>query len=387
MIKLKGMTWSHDRGVKPLIAATTEFTKQHDGVEISWDARSLADFELFPLDQLASKYDFIMIDHPHIGVAYEQELLLPLDELLPQEFIENQKQNSVGRSFESYNWEGHQWALPADAAAQVSAYRKDLMDKYGQVIPQTWSDVFALADSLENQEQPAPVIGIPFVPVHAYSSFYTLCSQLSDKIVWSDGSDLDLDVGEKVLTLLNRLLSKAHKISFDSDPIKLLDKMGSTDEIAYTPLVYGYSNYARDGYLDNVVIFDEMPSDTGAPNGSMIGGVGLSISSKCKHPETAAKFIQMTADGDFQRTVFFDEAGQPGHRQAWMDQHTNSNSNNFFKNTLKTLDLGSMRPRFDGYIEFQEHAGKLIREFVMNQDTEYRALIIKLNTLIKQYRK
>ena len=69
---LKGMTWSHDRGLKPLLAASKEFNKIHPDVTIEWDARSLADFELFPLEQLADAYDFIMIDHPHIGTAYAQ---------------------------------------------------------------------------------------------------------------------------------------------------------------------------------------------------------------------------------------------------------------------------------------------------------------------------
>ncbi|WP_035477010.1 ABC transporter substrate-binding protein [Aliagarivorans taiwanensis] len=386
MIKLKGMTWSHDRGVKPLIAASATFKQQHPDVEISWDARSLADFELFPLDQLASEYDFIMIDHPHIGVAYEQNLLLPLENLLPAEFIEDQKQNSVGQSFASYTWEGRQLALPADAAAQTAAYRKDLLDKYSLPLPTTWSDVLALIEALAAEGTDAPVIGVPFVPVHAYSSFYSLCSQISGEVVWSDGSDLDPAVGEQALKLLIQLLDKAHPESFDCDPINMLDKMGSSDEVAYIPLVYGYSNYAREGYLEHVATFSDMPSDTGKPSGSMIGGVGLSISSQCKHPEIAAKFVQMTVAAEFQKTQFFDDAGQPGHKAAWTAQHTNDNSNGFFINTLKTLELGSMRPRFNGYIEFQGHAGELIREFVKSKRSDYAAFVAELNQLIKKAR-
>lgn len=386
MIKLKGMTWSHDRGIKPLIAASEKFKKIHPEVEITWDARSLADFELFPLDQLADEYDFIMIDHPHIGVAAAQNLLLPLENLLPVDFMMNQKLNSVGQSFASYTWEGHQFAIPADAAAQTAACRKDLLEKYALTVPTTWTDVFTLINSLDTTKDSAPTIGVPFVPVHAYSSFYSLCSQISNSIIWSDGSDLAPEVGEQALKLLAKLLNKAHKDSFDFDPINMLDKMGSTDEIAYIPLIYGYSNYARDGYLDNVAIFSDIPSDTGKPNGSMIGGVGISISSQCKHPELAALFLQMTVDAEFQKTTYFDAAGQPGHKEAWENQHINDNSNDFFINTLKTLELGSMRPRFNGYIEFQGHAGQLIRDFVKNKNTNYSEFVAQLNLLIKKYK-
>ena len=51
---LKGMTWSHDRGLKPLEAASIIFNTKRPDVTISWDARSLADFELFPLS-----YNFV----------------------------------------------------------------------------------------------------------------------------------------------------------------------------------------------------------------------------------------------------------------------------------------------------------------------------------------
>ncbi|MDC7235623.1 MAG: ABC transporter substrate-binding protein [Spirochaetales bacterium] len=376
MIQLKGMTWSHDRGIKPLLAASELFKKEHPEAEISWDARSLSDFELFPLEELADKYDFIMIDHPHIGTAYAQNLLLPLDSLLDPEFLADQKKNSVGQSFASYTWEGKQYALPADAAAQVCAYRKDLMGDH--ILPVTWKDFFSLAESLPSSVVPA----IPFVPVHAYSSFFTLCSQMGTEPFWSDGSELNIETGVKVLELLQRILAASHQDSFYWDPINILDRMGERSEIAYTPLCYGYSNYARDGYLDHTVLFGNIPSDTGQPEGSMIGGVGLSISSGCKHTELAASFLSMTTAADFQKTHFFENDGQPGHRASWMDEKVNRECNGFFSQTLQTLDCGSMRPRFDGYIDFQAQAGEMIREEILKGRGQYRALVEKLNALL-----
>ncbi|WP_461207027.1 ABC transporter substrate-binding protein [Clostridium sp. DL1XJH146] len=379
MIKFKGMTWSHDRGVKPLLAASSMFNEKNKDVEIEWDARSLSDFELYPLEKLATEYDFIMIDHPHIGSAYAQNLLLPLDELLDEEYLKNQEENSVGLSYKSYNWENHQWAIPADSAAQVCAYRKDLLQELDINVPSSWEEVYDLANKLPEDKK----MCIPFVPVHAYSSFFTVCSQLNDKIFWSDESDLDLEVGEKALIILQNILNKSSTESYDFDPINVLDKMGSEDEIVYVPLIYGYSNYSREGYLNNVVNVGNIPSSNGIPKGSMIGGVGLSISSKCKYPDIAAKFVEMVVSEEFQKTTFFENAGQPGHRAAWIDEKVNSQSNDFFAATLETLDCGSMRPRFNGYIDFQAKAGSMIRNFVKENRKDYKEFVEELNELIK----
>ncbi len=374
---LKGMTWAHARGLDPLVAASEKF-EARTGIKVEWVARSLSDFELFPMEELAAKYDMIMIDHPHIGISHEESLLQPLDTLLPAEILADQKAGSVGQSYDSYTWEHHQYALPLDAAAQVSAYREELI---GGSLPTTWAEVFELAK--KNLQK----VAIPFVPVHAYSSFYTLCSHFSEGIVWSDGSYLSEEAGVKALDILVDLLAVAHPDSKDMDPINMLDRMCQSDDIIYSPLVYGYSNYAREGYAKYLVKFADMPSAVGEPKGSMIGGVGLAISTKCKNIEAALEFMKFVAPSSAQKGLLFDAGGQPGHREAWQDERVNEISNNFFAGTLKTLDLGSMRPRFAGYVDFQAEAGRMIREFVVNGTGDKAEFVEQLNILIDNARR
>ncbi len=382
-IKLKGMTWNHERGVNPLIEASKVF-EEKTGVCIEWDARSLSDFELFPLDILANKYDFIMIDHPHIGVAHEENLLKPLETLLSAELLKEQEDGTVGQSYKSYTWDGHQYALPLDSAAQVCAYRKDLLEAENAEMPVTWEEVFTLAEKL-----PKGKIAIPFVPVHAYSSFFTMCSHFSDMSkgqFWSDESDLSYEVGEKALDILVRLMAVANEKSKDCDPINILDIMKDSNEIAYTPLIYGYSNYSRKDYGKYIVTFRDMPKAVSTPQGSMIGGVGLSISSKCQYENEALEFVKMAIDPDFQRTVIYTADGQPGHIKAWKDDNVNAGTDDFFIKTLDTLAYGSLRPRFNGYIDFQAEAGKRIRDFCVDGTGDKKAFIDELNALIKKAR-
>lgn len=381
---LRGMTWSHDRGLKPLLEATKQFKKIHPDVEIEWDARSLSDFELFPIEELTAQYDFVMIDHPHIGVAYEKKLLHYLDEMFEPEFLRDQEDNSVGLSYQSYNYEGHQLALAVDSAAQFSAYRKDIIDEMDTVIPGTWDQVYQLAKSLSKGQEMA----IPFVPVHAYSSFFSLCSQITDKPFWSNGEALGHEVGVNALKILTTLLSLSHKDSYQMNPIDVLDRMSQEDEIVYAPLIYGYSTYSEEGYNKHRIKFDDMPSDTCTPNGSMIGGVGLSISTTCKSLDIAVDFVKLVASEAFQKGDFVNHFGQPGHRQAWVDEAVNERSFGFYKDTLETMEYGSMRPRFNGYIEFQAEAGSLIRDYIKAGHDDHKTFVDRLNDLFfKVYNK
>jgi multiple sugar transport system substrate-binding protein len=56
--------------------------------------------------------------------------------------------------------------------------------------------------------------------------------------------------------------------------------------------------------------------------------------------------------------------GQPGHRSAWTDDEANRITNNFFRNTLPALERAYLRPRYDGYIGFQDSASPVVHEFL-----------------------
>ena len=147
MTSLKGMTWSHPRGYDPMVATSREWAAK-TGVTIEWDKRSLQDFESFPVEELARQYDMIVIDHPHVGQVVDEGCLGPLDVPGREAEREALAKGSVGRSYPSYQYAGHQWAFPIDAATQVMAYRADLIDA-----PKSWDDVVALASGGRDAHQ------------------------------------------------------------------------------------------------------------------------------------------------------------------------------------------------------------------------------------------
>ena len=132
------MTWSHPRGYDPMVACSALW-KQRTGVTVEWDKRSLQDFESYPVQDLAARYDLIVIDHPHVGQITAENCLLPLDRAADGEAL---ARGSVGRSYPSYFWQERQWALPIDAATQVQAWRSDLLAAPAR----TWAEVLTLAE-------------------------------------------------------------------------------------------------------------------------------------------------------------------------------------------------------------------------------------------------
>ena len=82
----------------------------------------LQEFADFPIQRLAERFDMIVIDHPFAGYAARHPTLLPFDELLPDDFLADQAAHSVGASYRSYEYGGHLWALPIDAATPFSSF-------------------------------------------------------------------------------------------------------------------------------------------------------------------------------------------------------------------------------------------------------------------------
>jgi multiple sugar transport system substrate-binding protein len=360
MIELRGVSWDHVRGLGGSRATAAAFASSRTDVRIEWTARSLQAFADEPVDRLAERFDLIVLDHPVIGQAVARRCLVPLDDRLDASFLDEQSASSVGRSFDSYRWQGHVWALAIDAAAQVASYRPDLLERIGAAVPQTWDDVLALA---ERARSIGACVAIPSIPVDAVLAFLAICRALGEEPCQADAV-VSHDVGIEALETLRRVVAASHPESTAWNPPSMLERMSTTDEIAYCPLAFGYSNYARPGLRPSVVRFAPGPTGSdGIPRGTL-GGAGLAVSSLRPNVETALEYARFVAEPKTQRTIYFEGGGQPGHRSAWTDEAVNASSSRFFADTLPALDAAWLRPRYDGVIEFQDRGGELINSWL-----------------------
>ena len=364
---LRGITWNHSRGFVSVVATAQRFCEMRPEVEIVWEKRSLQEFADAPIQGLADDYDLLVIDHPWAGYAAFSQVLVPLQEIIPADFMADQAANSVGHSHPSYVFNGNQCALAIDAATPVASYRPDLLRRYNLQKPDTWSDLLALA-------RQGRVI-MPAIEIDTLMNFYMLCATQGEPPFVDDDWAVSDEMSLRALEQLRELASLCPRDIFNWNPIAVYEALSRREDYVYCPFAYGYSNYSRAGYSDNVLIFDDMVDIGGHGRcQSTLGGTGLSISTGCKSVEVACEYAMFSASPIIQRTIFFENGGQPGHRGAWTDDEVNRRSSNYFRNTLPALDRAYLRPRFPGYLHFQDQGGAPIRQYLMNGGDDRQVL-------------
>ncbi len=376
MIELKGIAWDHPRGYEPLIAASKEFAKENPNVTIKWDIRSLKEFGDMPIEDLIGKYDFITIDHPYMGQADANNLLLNLKEHISTNTLELHDKQSVGPSFKSYNYKNNLYALPIDAAALIAAYHEDIFSDLGLTnLPGNRNELFDFYKKL-----PADISAAwALCPTDFWCAFLTLCAQDGDRNFIQDYS-VDNHIGTKAMDEIKLHLEFIHPESMNWNPIQILDRMGEEDDIVYSPFLFGYTNYSRKGYLKNLIHFTNSPVNPKNDVSTILGGVGLAISANCKEIDKAVEFVTFVASPEIQEGIYTREAGQPGNLKAWKNEKNNAMCSNFFTNTLETMEKAYVRPRHPKWNSFQEQGADLLHKGVL-RDVESSILMKQLNEL------
>ena len=372
-LTLKGMTWSHPRGYDPVVACA-RLWKEKTGVALAGGKRTLQGFEYIPLGDLAARYDLIIIDHPHVGQITGENCLLPLDVAGREADAKGLSEGSVGRSFASYTWNGRQWALPVDAAAQVQAWRPDLIAAPAK----TWDEVMALAGEGR--------VLCPLRPPHSLMTFFTLAANLgTPSAVTGPGDLIDAGAGRRVLGLIRGLVARVDPACLAMDPIAVLERMAdAASTIACAPLIYGYVSYALDGFRERRLAFADIPAaGTSGPVGSAIGGTGIAVSALTAHPQEAIDFAYWLASAPTQKGPYAAAGGQPGHAAAWEDDGVNAPTGGFYRNTRATLEGGFVRPRHDGYMKFQEEASERINQALQDGEEDDDRIIADLNSAFR----
>jgi multiple sugar transport system substrate-binding protein len=114
-----------------------------------------------------------------------------------------------------------------------------------------------------------------------------------------------------------------------------------------------------------------------------LGGTGLAISSACRPADLAVEYSRFVASPECQRTLYVESGGQPGHRSAWLHDVANQATGNYFRKTLPALDRAYLRPRYTGYLHFQDHAGDFVRDYMMDGG-DPKAVLAQLARLYRE---
>ena len=346
-----GLTWDHPRGRDALEAAAANAP---DDLEIVWDVHSLEGFESAPIDELAQRYDLIVLDHPHIGDALVHDSLQPMEDVVGSDVLADIARRAVGPSLETYRLDGRTWALPLDAATQVSARRDDL----APVEPRTWDDVRAIA-------QEAPV-ALSLSGPHAYLTFASVCQSLGAPLAGGVADEIvEVGAAEAALALLSEIAAHAPHGSDTENPIALLERMTTGDDIAYIPLVYGYVGYA-DRSLARPVTFGPSPTGADGRVGSTIGGTGIAVTRRAEVSEALRAHLVWLLSDEAQTDFIPAHHGQPAMAGAWDSAAVNAPFGDFYRRTRATIEGAWTRPRFPRFTPVQSEMSLAVREALLS---------------------
>lgn len=355
-ITLRGITWNHARGLDPLLTLQTMESAFGPTVHVEWETRSLAGFGEDPLEELATRFDLLVIDHPFVGDASRSGAFQPLDQLVDPEVVAERARGSVGPSHASYDYAGHQWAFAIDAAAHVSAVHERFAN---QPMPSTWDEVFDFSARLRREGR---WMAVPMWPADLVVASYTIARGMGVDL-FVDDEVIPHASGATVLELLKRLCDVSYPGALTWNPPAVLDHIRD-DVVHYAPILFGYSNYSRTTATGDRVLFGNIPTADGVPDGTCLGGAGVAISSTCAEPSAAAAYATWITSAEVQTGPYVRAGGQPGRLESWTDDVVNAESGDFFRRTLPTLEGAWVRPRVPGYQMFQKQASAVMVDYV-----------------------
>lgn len=379
-IQLTGIAWDHSRALPPLVATAQRYEETHPGVRIHWKKRTLDEFGHAPIDQLATQFDLIVIDHPWSGFCFEKNLVHDLKTLAPAAVLDDLAAHSVGPSFQSYLYQEKLLAMPIDAATPAPSWRPDLLAKAGADVPQTWDEAVALAKR-----------GLAVIPAFNADLFLHLVM-----LIKALGADpfadheriAPRDILQQAVEMLAELTAPMSREIFTMNPIQVAERMTTTDGFAWNAFAYTYNNYARPGFAAKQLRFGNLISlVSGGPRlRSVLGGTGIAISKSCKNPQAALDYAAFTAAGHTQRAIYVQAGGQPSHLAAWDDAFADSLCGGFFSGTRLTQQEAIVRPRYSGYVALQTEGGIALQQHLRDGQS-LASTLDQLDSLYRASRK
>ena len=203
-------------------------------------------------------------------------------------------------------------------------------------------------------------IGTALCPTDCLCTFLSLTAQFGSPIAEGNKKLVDKETGLRALELMRRMRDEFHEFCLNWNPIQLYDYMCQYDDIAYSPLAFGYTNYSRKGFRNNILTFGAAPETHHA----VLGGAGIAVSSHCTLQAEAAGYAAWLTSAGIQSTMYVTEQGQPSSLKAWKSKNANFLTHHFFSNVLDTLREAYVRPRYNGWTSFQTSLGETVHRFL-----------------------
>lgn len=337
---LKGIGWDHPRCREPLDAAARQWNASARGPAVDWEYRSLADFNNAALDDLARRYDLLVIDHPM--VPHDAAVLRPLGGLPA---VRAARTGSIGGSGTAYDWSGATLAVPIDVAVHVSASRPDLLGALGRPCPDDWDAVLDLAG-----RHPGQVLA-SLTGDDAFCLLLTLAASMGQPVSAERAPAIE------AVALLLRLADRCPPECTQMRPPAVLDALAA-GKAAYSPALFGYATYLLSPGPH--LTYSSVPRFGDRSPAGLMGGAGLAVSAFSADPDAASQFAEWIISPVVQRDILVTAGGQPGGGKVWDDPAADRALGGFFSQTRQPTRDAHIRARHPAWPAYQRRSAELL---------------------------
>lgn len=386
MIKLYGLTWRNPRGYDPLVETAKIWQESNTDVQVIWEQLPWIDFEhrlLASFEGKAKPYDLVMLDHPWIGTLIQHNYLRSWNEMAGAAYVDEIRERVVAPSLETYELDGHLWALPIDAACHSGLIRRDLIDV--DELPRDWSQMASWARDRSGSSRSYPLV-LSVNSVLGNCLFLAMMeTQGTPAYTDADHPTCDADAAAHVLEIILNLLKFTPPGSVDWGPWDIFEIMSSQDHVAYCPQIFGYANYF-DSTKPRRFKLTPCPALDGRRAKPILGGVGLAVTQQCQAPEQAWAYARFVMSEKSQRDIFPAHNGQPATRTAWNDLEINAKVDQFYTEMLPMMRQGFIRPRYAGFHKIELLNAQILQR-LWASDIKFKQAVACLSNPLESHQK
>ena len=246
-------------------------------------------------------------------------------------------------------------AVPFFVDSGLLYYRKDLLDKHGREVPQTWQDLTDTAQAVVDAERADGKAGMQGYVWQGRAYEGLTCNGL--EWVASHGGGTIVD-GDGKITVDNPQAAAAIEqakgwigtispqgvLNYAEEESRGVFQSGDAVFMRNWPYAWALAN-ADDSPIKGKVGIAVLPKGAGADGRSAacLGGQQLAVSKYSKHPAEAADLVRYLTSAPEQKRRALKGSFNPTRRSLYKDQEL-LDANPFFKDFMSVLDSAVARP-------------------------------------------
>jgi multiple sugar transport system substrate-binding protein len=301
---------------------------------------------------------------------------LPLDVFFPKD----KQDQFLQATIQANTYQGHIYGIPLFIDSGMLYYRRDLLEKYGFNMPETWSEMVSQAEKIvmEEAKQGNEIYGFS----GQFKQYEGLVCNMMEFIMSNGGAFVDSDTGksaiageqaiEAVRFVRDRLIGKTAPrgvLTYQETESLDLFIQGKVVFHRNWPYAWEISNNPSKSTVSGKVEIARLPHFKGCRSYATLGGWQVGISSFSKKKDIAWKFVDFLTSEKIQK-LFAIKSGKAPTREALYNNEEILKANPHFKRMKDVFLTAYPRPLTPLYPSLSNIMQRYFSKIISSTDTD-----------------